>query len=139
MAKIETSREHRTRPGQNNGTIVELRFETIERLVKISEEGWILRVDLVGIHRHDDHMRVFSFNDPRHRTSSNLRSRLREDQATLNKRFALPAKNADWASTPRFRRSGPAIHSPAGQKGWLDPKRIRWFLLPRMYSTSSDG
>src|SRR6516164_3708828 len=75
MVKIETSREHRTRPGQNNGTIVELRFEKVECLVKISEEGWILRVDLVGVHRHDGHMRVFSFNYPRHRTSSNLGSR----------------------------------------------------------------
>jgi hypothetical protein len=68
MVKIETSRENRTRSGQDDSAIAELGFETIERCMKIGKEGWILRVDLVGIHRHDGHMRVFSFNDPRHRT-----------------------------------------------------------------------
>ena len=45
MVKIETSRDNRTRSGQDDCAIAELGFEKAECLVKISEEGWILRVE----------------------------------------------------------------------------------------------
>src|ERR1700685_4221850 len=68
MVKVETGRENRTRSGQDDGTIAEFGFETIECCMQIGEEGRILCVDLLGVHAHHCHMRVLALNGPRHRT-----------------------------------------------------------------------
>src|SRR6516225_1889512 len=64
MIEVEPGCEDRTGPGQHDRTIVELRLKTIEGRVEIGEEGRILRIDLVGVHGHDSHMRVPALDDP---------------------------------------------------------------------------
>jgi hypothetical protein len=72
MVEVEACSEHRSRSGQHHGAIGEFGFQTIERRVKVGEEGWVLRVDLVGVHRHHGHVRVLAFNGPGHRSSYGL-------------------------------------------------------------------
>jgi hypothetical protein len=66
MVQVEARREHFARPGQNDGTVIELGFETIERGMKIGKERRVLRIDLVGIHGHDRDVVMFPFDLPRH-------------------------------------------------------------------------
>ena len=66
MIQVEARREYFARPGQNDGTVIELRFEAIERGVKIGKERRVLRIDLVGVHRDDSDMIVLAFDGPGH-------------------------------------------------------------------------
>ena len=68
MVKVETRCEHRTRSGQDDRAIAEFGFETVECCMEIGEEGWILCVDLIGVHGHHSHMGVLALDGPRHRT-----------------------------------------------------------------------
>jgi len=66
MIQVEARREPFARPRENDGTIIELGFEPIERGMEIGKERRVLRIDLVGIHGHDRDVVMFPFDLPGH-------------------------------------------------------------------------
>jgi hypothetical protein len=69
MIKVEAGREHFARSGQNDSTVFELGFEAIKRGMKIGEEGGILRIDPVGVHRDESDVIVPAIDSPGHEST----------------------------------------------------------------------
>src|SRR5262245_54839949 len=66
MIQVKARREHFARSGQNHSTVIELGFEAVKRGMKIGEEGRVLRIDLVGVHRDESDMIVPALDNPGH-------------------------------------------------------------------------
>ena len=65
LVEIQTCRESRTDSGQDDGRVRVVSFESVECIVEVGEELPILRVDGVGVHRHEGDTAT-AFDGPAH-------------------------------------------------------------------------